>query len=117
MRNIRCSNERLWPDWSSVVMTTEVSNQQNVLIPNDLQYIHAILSTVSISASGGMIAAAPPRGAPSPTQGLLANRQLIVVECCGMFSTVTQAIAARLRTHSKSKLCETNWNVLECSLP
>ena len=80
MRNICCSYERPKLDWSSVAMTTEVSNQQNALIPNDLQYIHAILSTVSISRSGGMIATAPPRRAPSPTQGVLANRLLIVVE-------------------------------------
>ena len=101
MRNIRCFNERPRPDWSFVAMTTEVSNQQNALIPNDLQYIHAILSTVSISRSGGMIATALPEGAPSSTQGVLANRQLTVVECSGMFSTVTQAIAVRPRPHLK----------------
>ena len=101
LHNIRCSNERPKLDWSSVAMTTEVSNQQNAQIPNDLQYIRAIFSTVSISRSGGMIATAPLRVAPSPTQGVLANRLLIVVECCGMFSTVTQAIAVRPRPHLK----------------
>ena len=79
MRNICCSNERPKLDWSSIAMTTEVSNQQNALIPNDLQYIHAILSTVSISRSGDLIATAPPGAAPYPTQGVLANRLLIVV--------------------------------------
>ena len=87
MRNIRCSNERPRLDWSSVAMTTEVSNQQNALIPNDLQYINAILSTVSISRSGGMIATAPPRGArPQP-------------------KAFWQIVYLLL------------WNVVECSLP
>ena len=45
MHNIRCLNERPRLDWSSVAMTTELSNQQNALIPNDLQYINGILST------------------------------------------------------------------------
>ena len=101
MHNIRCSFERPKLDWSSVAIKTKVSNQQIALIPNDLQYINAILSTVSISRSGGMIATAPLKGALSPTQGVLANRLLIVVECCGMFSTVTQAIAVRPRPHLK----------------
>ena len=87
MRNIRCSNERPRLDWSSVAMTTEVSNQQNALIPNDLQYILAILRTVYISGSGGMIASAP----PPPPEGPLPNPRRCgksSTYCCGMFWNV-----------------------------
>ena len=105
-RNICCFNARPRPDWSSVAMTTEVSNQQNALIPNDLQYINAILSTVSISRSGGMIATAllnPRRFGKSSTYycGMFWN---VLYSNPGNRSSVTQAIAERPRPHLKSKL-------------
>ena len=56
MCNIRCFNERLRLDWSSIAMATELSNRQNALTPNDLKYITAFLSTVF----GGIMNATAP---------------------------------------------------------
>ena len=45
MCNIRCFNERLRLDWSSIAMATELSNRQ-MTNAHDLKYITAFLSTV-----------------------------------------------------------------------
>ena len=95
--NIRCFHERLRLDWSSVVMATELSNQQNALIPNDLQYITAIFRMV---CGGGMNTTAPLPHRGSWGRGLIFFNHL---EPSGMFSTVIQAVAARRRLHSKSE--------------
>jgi hypothetical protein len=53
---------------------------------------------------------------PSPIEGkgtLLLNH----LELSGLFTTVTQAIAARHRPLLKCKYCWTFWNFLECYLP
>jgi hypothetical protein len=72
-------------------MATEPSNQQNVLMPNDLQYINAILSTVH---DRGMNATA--RYPQSWGKELLSH-----LEFSGLFTTVTQEITARSRSHLK----------------
>jgi hypothetical protein len=61
--NIRCFNERLRLEWSSIAMATEPSNQQNALMFNDLQYINAILSTVH---GGGVQSPESNRGEGAP---------------------------------------------------
>ena len=49
-----CEHPRL--DWMPIAMTTGLSNQQNALMPNDLQYITALLSRVC----GGIMNATAP---------------------------------------------------------